>query len=259
MYKDAFSLESLEGKNAVITGSSSGIGRGIALEMAKRGANLFVMGLEEEGTWETVRMIREMGGKAEGFVFDVRDDAAIDEFVCEKMKKYGGIDIFVNNAGLSLTQMDYLETTDEENDAMIKINLYATIRFTKRVIAQMLEHKRGGSILITSSINGFAPVYVQAVYSATKAALINLTKSLAYHYGPDGIRVNCIAPGAVHNGHMPPDAEKNCAPRIPLRRFGVPEDIAQTAAFLVSDAAAYITGTTITIDGGMSLRRDLFE
>lgn len=242
---------SLAGKTAAVTGASSGIGRGIAVELARMGAKVLVLGRNLERTEETVQLIQAIGGEARAMRCDVTQDADVSAF----LKEAGELDIFVSNAGLCVTGA-FLSTTREEVADTLATNL--PVPLLQGVLKLMRQQGRGGNVILVSSVNSMLPLPNQAVYSSTKAALENLTKSLAYTFAADGIRVNCVAPGATRNGvKLDPTFEKEFPKTIPLGRFGEPEDVGRATAFLVSQAASYITGATLTIDGGLLLRPDL--
>ncbi len=244
----------LEGKIAVVTGASRGIGRAIAIELASRGADVVVnyCGSLEKAE-ETGRLIEEKGRRALLVRADVSDAAQVEELFAQTIAEFGRIDILVNNAGITRDNL-LLRMSEEEFDAVIRTNLKGTFLCMKQAAKRMLR-QRSGRIINISSISGVAGNAGQANYCAAKAGVIGLTKSAAKELGSKGITVNAIAPGYIRTDmtEVLSDAVKEATlARIPLKRFGNPEDIAYTAAFLASDEAAYITGQVIGTDGGMS-------
>jgi NAD(P)-dependent dehydrogenase (short-subunit alcohol dehydrogenase family) len=245
------------GKIAFVTGSSYGIGRGIALELAAKGASVIVSGRRLEQIDITVSMIENLGGKAVGKPLDVRDKKAIDSFFLDFLKPLGGLDVFVNNAGVTKIR-DFLENTEEEIEWICRTNLLGATYCIQNAAKLMAEQKRGGSIVIITSVNALAPLPTQSFYSSTKSALEGLMKGIAYELKEYNIRVNTVAPGAVWSGMSEgvdaEQMEKHATECIPMKRIGNPEDIARAVAFVASDDASYMTGSTILVDGGLMLR-----
>ncbi len=243
----------LEKKVAVVTGASRGIGRAIALAFGKAGASVAVHYNGNEAKAAAVKAeIEEAGGKAEIFRCNVADFDACNDFIESVVKTFGKIDILVNNAGITRDGL-IMGMSEEDFDAVLDTNLkgsFNCIRFTSR---QMMRKKYGRIINITS-VSGVAGNVGQANYSASKAGLIGLTKSVAKELASRNITVNAIAPGFVKTDmtDVLSDKVKEAAMKqIPLGRFAEPEDIANAAVFLASDMASYITGQVLLVDGGM--------
>lgn len=245
----------LEGKVAVVTGASGGIGRAIALAFGKAGASVAVHYNGNEAKAAAVKAeIEEAGGKAEIFRCNVADFDACNDFIKSVVKTFGKIDILVNNAGITRDGL-VMGMSEEDFDAVIDTNLkgsFNCIRFASR---QMMRKKYGRIINITS-VSGVAGNAGQANYSASKAGVIGLTKAAARELASRGITVNAIAPGFIKTEmtDVLADAVKTAVTeQIPMKHFGEVEDIAQTAVFLASEHAKYITGQVICVDGGMAM------
>ena len=243
----------LEGKVAVVTGASGGIGRAIAVAFGKAGASVAVHYNGNEAKAAAVKAeIEEAGGKAEIFRCNVADFDACSEFIKSVVKTFGKIDILVNNAGITRDGL-IMGMSEDDFDAVLDTNLkgsFNCIRFASR---QMMRKKYGRIINITS-VSGVAGNAGQANYSASKAGLIGLTKSVAKELASRNITANAIAPGFVKTemtGVLPDDVKETAMKQIPLARFAEPEDIANAAVFLASDMASYITGQVLLVDGGM--------
>jgi NAD(P)-dependent dehydrogenase (short-subunit alcohol dehydrogenase family) len=239
---------------AVITGGGSGIGRAIAERFAGEGASVVIADLIAQRAEETVERIAAAGGTAQAANVDVGNVKSVETMVERAVEAFGRVDLLVNNAGLS--QGDDILTFDEKTwDLNLSVVLKSVFLCSKAVLPGMLERKRG-VILNIASVNGLTGVGEEA-YSAAKAGMINLTKNMAVKYGPSGVRVVCIAPGTVRtpiwNERLKQDPEvfEKLTKWYPLRRVGEPEDVANAALFLASDEASWITGTTLTVDGGL--------
>lgn len=245
----------LQGKVAVVTGASRGIGRAIALAFAKEGAAVIVnYNGSAKKAEEVVEEICQAGGKAEAVQCNVADFAACEAFLTDIIKRYKRIDILVNNAGITRDGL-LMKMTEEDFDAVIQTNLKGAFNCTKFVSRQMLRQK-AGRIINISSVSGVIGNAGQANYSASKAGVIGLTKAVAREIASRGITVNAIAPGFIKTEmtEVLPDAAKEAAVlQIPMKKFGETEDIAQTAVFLASEKAKYITGQVIHVDGGMAM------
>ena len=239
----------LNGKVAVVTGASRGIGRQIAISMAKEGAVVIVnYNGSAAKAEEVVKEITEAGGQAEAVQCNVSDYSAAEAFLKDIISRYKRIDILVNNAGITRDNL-LMKMSEEEFDAVIDTNCI------KHVSRQMLKQK-GGRIINISSVSGVMGNAGQANYCASKAGVIGLTKSVAREIGSRGITVNAIAPGFIDTemtAVLPDDVKKAMGEQIPLKRFGTTEDVAQAAVFLASDRAAYITGQVLCVDGGMAM------
>ena len=243
----------LEGKVAVVTGASGGIGRAIAVAFGKAGASVAVHYNGNEAKAAAVKAeIEEAGGKAEIFRCNVADFDACSEFIKSVVKTFGKIDILVNNAGITRDGL-IMGMSEDDFDAVLDTNLkgsFNCIRFASR---QMMRKKYGRIINITS-VSGVAGNAGQANYSASKAGLIGLTKSVAKELASRNITANAIAPGFVKTEMtdvLPDDVKETAMKQIPLARFAEPEDIANAAVFLASDMASYITGQVLLVDGGL--------
>ena len=245
----------LEGKVAIVTGASRGIGRQIALFMAREGAaatdNYTGSAARAE---EVVQESRNAGGQAEAVQCNVSDYEKAQELINYVIGQYKRVDILVNNAGITRDNL-LMKMSEEEFDAVIDTNLKGAFNCTKHVSRQMLRQK-SGRIINISSVSGVMGNAGQANYCASKAGLIGLTKSVARELGSRGITVNAIAPGFIDTemtSVLSEDVKKAMGEQIPLRRFGRPEDVAEAAVFLASDKAAYITGQVLCVDGGMAM------
>ena len=243
----------LEGKTALVTGASRGIGKAIALRLAKEGANIAINFAGNVAAAEEVKAAIEAdGGKAILVQADVSDSAAVDAMVKTVVDTFGGIDILVNNAGITRDGL-LMRMKDEDWDAVLNTNLKSIFLCTKAVSKLMMK-KRSGRIVNMSSVVGVNGNAGQANYSAAKAGAIGFTKSMAKELAGRGITVNAIAPGFIQTDMtavLPEAVKESMAKSIPLGRLGAPEDIAGTVLFLVSDCASYITGQVINVDGGM--------
>ena len=245
----------LTGKVAVVTGASRGIGRQIARTMAREGAIVIVnYNGSAAKAEEVVKEITDAGGQAEAIQCNVSDYAASQEFLSSVISKYKRIDILVNNAGITRDNL-LMKMSEEDFDAVLDTNLKGAFNCTKHVSRQMLK-QRSGRIINISSVSGVAGNAGQANYCASKAGVIGLTRSVARELGSRGITVNAIAPGFIETEMtevLPEDVKKSMGDQIPLKRFGKTEDVAEMAAFLASDKAAYVTGQVICVDGGMAM------
>ena len=239
----------LTGRNAVVTGGTRGIGREIARVLAECGANVGVVGRDRERANEAAAAL---GSSARGFACDVSDTAAVAAMIAEAEAALGSVDILVNNAGLTKDNI-VMRLKDEDWDAVMNANLrgaFAAIRAASRGMMK----KRWGRIINMASVVGLTGNKGQANYSASKAGLIALTKSVAKELGSRNILVNAVAPGFIETdmtAAMTPEARAALAGQIPLERLGTPADIAGAVAFLASDHASYITGQVLVVDGGM--------
>ncbi|MCM1499159.1 MAG: 3-oxoacyl-[acyl-carrier-protein] reductase [Clostridium sp.] len=245
----------LEGKIALVTGASRGIGRQIAITLASYGATVIVnYNGSREKAEEVVSGITANGGKAAIYGCNVSDYGAVETMMKELVKEYGRIDILVNNAGITKDGL-LMKMTEEDYDAVLDINLKGTFNCIKHISRQMLKQK-GGRIINLSSVVGVYGNGGQVNYSASKAGVIGITKSVAKELGSRGIAVNAVAPGFIvteMTDAMPEEAKRQVADRIAMKRLGQVEDVAETVAFLASDKASYITGQVICVDGGMSV------
>ncbi|MCT4601039.1 MAG: 3-oxoacyl-[acyl-carrier-protein] reductase [Marinifilaceae bacterium] len=248
-------MKLLEGKIALITGASRGIGKAVALEMAKQGADIAFTDLfYDDIAKETEKELLDLGVKAKAFASDASNFNDTDKVVAEIVKEFGTIDILVNNAGITKDTL-LMRMTEEQWDAVINVNLKSVFNFTKAVQRTMLKQK-SGSIINMSSVVGVSGNAGQANYSASKAGIIGFTKSVAKELGSRNIRSNAIAPGFIvtkMTAKLSQEVQDEWAKQIPLRRGGSPEDIAKVCVFLGSDLSSYVTGQTIHVCGGMNM------
>ncbi|MFA6146886.1 MAG: 3-oxoacyl-[acyl-carrier-protein] reductase [bacterium] len=243
----------LSGKTALVTGASRGIGRAIALRFAAEGAFVVVnYAGNDAAAGETLAAIESAGGKAVLSRFDVGSAAEVDAAVKAIIADRGRIDILVNNAGVTRDNL-LMRLTEDDFDAVVRTNLKGTFLVTKVVSRQMIR-QRSGRIVNMSSVVGEMGNAGQSVYAATKAGILGFTKAMARELASREITVNAIAPGFITTDmteKLPEAARKEFAERIPLGRFGAPEEVAALALFLASDAAAYVTGQVVGVNGGM--------
>ncbi|WP_282138008.1 3-oxoacyl-[acyl-carrier-protein] reductase [Rossellomorea aquimaris] len=243
----------LEGKVALVTGASRGIGREIALELAREGCNVAVnySGSEAKAN-EVVDEIKGLGREAIAVQCNVSDSDAVQVMVKETIGQFGSVDILVNNAGITRDNL-LMRMKEAEWDDVININLKGVFLCTKAVTRQMMK-QRSGRIINISSIVGVSGNPGQANYVAAKSGVIGLTKTTARELAPRGITVNAIAPGFISTDmtdQLPEDVRNEMLKQIPLSRFGDPQDIAKVVTFVASESASYMTGQTLHIDGGM--------
>ena len=245
----------LNGKVAVVTGASRGIGRQIAISMAKEGAVVIVNYNGSAAKAEdVVKEITEAGGQAEAVQCNVSDYSAAEVFLKDIISRYKRIDILVNNAGITRDNL-LMKMSEEEFDAVIDTNLKGAFNCIKHVSRQMLKQK-SGRIINISSVSGIVGNAGQANYSASKAGLIGLTKSVARELASRNICVNAVAPGFIRTDmtdKLPEAVQDNAVEQIPLKKMGRPEDVAQAVLFLARDASDYITGQVLCVDGGMAM------
>jgi 3-oxoacyl-[acyl-carrier protein] reductase len=246
----------LDTKVALVTGASRGIGRAIALDLARRGARVVVNYHQNaEAAAEVVAAIQVDGGEAIPKQADVGDFEQAKGLITTTLDTFGQIDILVNNAGTTRDQLLMLMKEDDW-DTVVRINLKGVFNCCKAAARSMIR-KRQGRIIIVSSVSGIAGQGGQTNYAASKAGVIGFTKSLAKELGPRGITVNCVAPGFVPTdltADLPDEFRQRAIELTPLRRMGRPEEIAYAVAFLASDEAAFITGEVLTVDGGLVMQ-----
>ncbi|KGL48300.1 3-oxoacyl-[acyl-carrier-protein] reductase [Porphyromonas cangingivalis] len=246
-------MKLLQGKVAIVTGGSRGIGRAIALEMARQGADVAFTGRSlNENTESLENELKALRVKAKAYATDAGDFKAAHDFVDEVMKEFGKVDILVNNAGITKDTL-MMRMTEEQWDDVIDVNLKSVFNLSHAITPVMMR-ARQGSIINISSVVGVTGNAGQANYAASKAGVIGLTKSLAKELGSRGIRVNAIAPGFIETDMtavLDPKVVEDWVKTIPLRRGGRPEDVASTVTFLAADSSAYITGQVINVCGGM--------
>ena len=248
-------MKLLEGKVAVVTGAARGIGKEIALKYASEGADIaFTYLVIDENGKKTEEEIAALGVRCKGYPSDASDFAATEAVVEEIKKDFGRIDVLVNNAGITMDGL-MLRMTEKQWDKVISVNLKSAFNYIHAVLPIMMRQK-SGSIINMASVVGVHGNAGQANYAASKAGLIALAKSIAQEVGSRGIRANAIAPGFIETAMteaLPAEVREEWASKIPLRRGGKVEDIANVATFLASDMAGYVTGQVIQVDGGMNM------
>ena len=246
-------MKLLEGKTALITGASRGIGKSIALRFAKEGANIAITNIVDDDEFKAaVKEIENLGVKAKGYVSNAANFNDSQKLIDEVVKDFSRIDVLVNNAGITKDTL-LMRMTEEQWDAVIAVNLKSVFNLTKAVIQTMLKQK-SGSIINMSSVVGVSGNAGQSNYSASKAGIIGFTKSVAKEVGSRNIRCNAIAPGFIISdmtAKLPEEVKNEWINKIPLRRGGTPDDVANTALYLASELSSYVSGQTIHVCGGM--------
>ncbi|MBB1151073.1 MULTISPECIES: 3-oxoacyl-[acyl-carrier-protein] reductase [unclassified Myroides] len=246
-------MKLLEGKIAIITGATRGIGRGVALAFAEQGANVaFTYSSSVQAADELVSELVALGVQAKGYQSNAAEYNAAEQLVEEVLKDFGNIDVLINNAGITKDNL-LMRMSEQDFDAVIEVNLKSVFNMTKAVQRTMLKNRKG-SIINMSSVVGVKGNAGQANYAASKAGVIGFSKSVALELGSRNIRCNVIAPGFIETemtGKLAEDVVKGWTDAIPLKRGGRPEDVANACVFLASELSAYITGQVINVDGGM--------
>ncbi|WP_456421435.1 3-oxoacyl-[acyl-carrier-protein] reductase [Lutibacter sp.] len=246
-------MKLLENKTAIITGATRGIGKGIAVVFAKQGANIaFTFNASVEAAKELEKELESYGIKAKGYQSNAANFVAAQELASNVLKEFGSIDILINNAGITKDNL-LMRISEDDFDKVIEVNLKSVFNLTKAVIRPMMKQRKG-SIINMSSVVGLKGNAGQANYAASKAGIIGFSKSIALELGSRNIRSNVIAPGFIETemtASLPEDTVKEWRNAIPLKRGGTPEDVANACVFLASDMSAYITGQTLSVDGGM--------
>lgn len=250
---------SLQNKTALVTGASRGIGRAIAVELAGAGARVYCVSTRAGGCDETIAACRAAGSAAAGgeaiaLVADVSDGAQVEALAKTVLEAAPGLDILVNNAGVTKDGL-FIRMTDADFDQVLAVNLRGTF-LVCRAFARAMVKARTGRIVNVGSVVGLTGNAGQTNYAASKAGLVGLSKSLAKELGGRGITVNVVAPGFITTdmtSGLPEQVKVGALAQVPLGRFGVPEDVAAAVHFLSSDAAAYITGQVLVVDGGMAM------
>ena len=243
----------LQNKNVLITGSARGIGLAIAHKFASVGANIILNGLAEISD-DVLAGFAGYSGKVVTVIGDVSKAEDAQRMVEEAVAALGSVDVLINNAGITRDKL-MLKMTEEDFEQVLKVNLTGTFNMTQSVLKPMTK-ARQGAIISLSSVVGLAGNVGQANYAASKAGLIALAKSIGQEYGPKGIRANAIAPGFIETAMtaaLPDDVRKDWMTKIPLRRGGQTEDIANVATFLASEMSSYVSGQVIQVDGGMNM------
>ncbi len=242
----------LKDEVAIVTGSARGIGRAIALELVRNGAKLVICDLNMDDIQIVVDQFTEMGGEAKGFVSNVTQAEDAQQLIDKTIDAFGKVDILVNNAGITRDNL-LMRMKEDEWDAVIAVNLKGTYNCI-RAIAKPFIKQRSGKIINLASVVGQIGNAGQVNYSASKAGVIGLTKSVAKELAARNVRVNAIAPGFIQTdmtANLTEKAKEALTNAIPLAKLGQPEDVAKVVLFLASDDAAYITGQVINVDGGM--------
>ncbi|RRJ90974.1 3-oxoacyl-[acyl-carrier-protein] reductase [Paenimyroides tangerinum] len=246
-------MKLLEGKTAIITGATRGIGRGIALVFAQQGANVaFTYSSSEEAAKSLENELVALGVSAKGYKSNAADFTEAQTLVDQVLESFGNIDILINNAGITKDNL-LMRMSEEDFDSVIDVNLKSVFNMTKAVQKTMLKNRKG-SIINMSSVVGVKGNAGQTNYAASKAGVIGFSKSIALELGSRNIRCNVIAPGFIETemtAKLSEDVVKGWADAIPLKRGGSPEDVANACVFLASDMSAYITGQVLNVDGGM--------
>ena len=246
-------MKLLENKTALITGATRGIGRGIAIVFAKQGANVaFTFNSSVEAAQELEKELESYGVKAKGYQSNAAKFDAAQELAADVLKEFGTIDVLINNAGITKDNL-LMRISEADFDQVIEVNLKSVFNLTKAVIRPMMK-QRAGSIINMSSVVGLKGNAGQANYAASKSGILGFTKSVALELGSRNIRCNTIAPGFIETemtGKLNEEVVQGWRDSIPLKRGGTPEDIANACVFLASDMSSYITGQTLSVDGGM--------
>jgi NAD(P)-dependent dehydrogenase (short-subunit alcohol dehydrogenase family) len=247
----------VDGKVALVTGGASGIGRATALTFAREGAKLIIADMNEDGGRQTVHMITENGGEAIFVQTDVTQATAVEALISTAVETYGRLDCAHNNAGV--TQRAYPSTAEfpeEDWHRVLAINLTGVWLCMKYEIPQMLQ-QGGGAIVNTASVAGLVGLAGRSAYVASKHGVVGITRTAALEYASQGIQVNCVCPGYIRTpmveyvlSHAGAQMESQMVAREPIGRLGTPEEIAETVVWLCSDAASFVTGHTMTVDGG---------
>ena len=243
----------LDGKIALITGASRGIGKAIAIRFALEGSNIAITNIVDDEEFKTtISEIEALGVNAKGYVSNAASFEDSQRVINEVVRDFIRIDVLINNAGITRDTL-LMRMTEDQWDSVIAVNLKSVFNLTKAVLMTMIKQK-SGSIVNMSSVVGVSGNAGQSNYSASKAGIIGFTKSIAKEVGSRNIRCNAIAPGFIlteMTEKLPEEVKKDWTDKIPLKRGGTPEDVANTALFLASDLSSYVTGQTIHVCGGM--------
>ncbi|MFM0041576.1 3-oxoacyl-ACP reductase FabG [Paraburkholderia sediminicola] len=244
--------KTLDKQIAIVTGASRGIGRAIAMELARQGATVIGTATSESGAAAITEAFAAAGVNGRGAVLNVNDAAAAETLIDGTVKEFGALHVLVNNAGITQDQLA-MRMKDDDWDAVIDTNLKSVFRLSRAVLRPMMKAK-GGRIINITSVVGSAGNPGQVNYAAAKAGVAGMTRALAREIGSRGITVNCVAPGFIDTDMtrtLPEEQQTALKTQIPLGRLGSPDDIAHAVAFLASPQAGYITGTTLHVNGGM--------
>ncbi len=246
-----------DGKVAVVTGAGRGIGRAIALAFARAGASVALASRTASELETLAEEISSDGGRAIAVPTDAADETQMDALVSRTVSELGGLDVMVNNAGVAPFLASFLDTRSDGFEKHFGVNFWSAVYGT-RAAGRVLLEQGSGSVLNLASIDAFMVEPGLAYYGTAKAAIVNLTKSVALEWAPSGVRVNALAPGWIDTPmnqaeRDDPDAERQILSAIPMTRWGRPEEIANAALFLCSDASAFTTGVTLVVDGGQTL------
>lgn len=248
-------MKLLEGKVALVTGAARGIGKAIALRFASEGADIAFTDLAIDNNGRaTEEEIRALGVRVKGYASNAANFDEAHKTVEEVVKDFGGLDILVNNAGITKDGL-MLRMSEAQWDAVIAVNLKSAFNFVHACVPVMMR-RRGGSIINMASVVGVHGNAGQANYAASKAGMIAMAKSVAQEMGPKGIRANAIAPGFIETAMteaLPDSVREEWKKKIPLRRGGTPDDVADVAVFLASNLSSYVSGQVIQVDGGMNM------
>jgi len=246
-------MKLLENKTAIVTGATRGIGRGIAVEFAKQGANVaFTYNSSVDAATALEKELNDLGVKAKGYQSNAAEFDKAQELAKEVLTEFGSIDVLINNAGITKDNL-LMRISEEDFDKVIEVNLKSVFNLTKAVIRPMMK-QRAGSIINMSSVVGLKGNAGQANYAASKAGIVGFSKSVALELGSRNVRSNVIAPGFIETemtAKLDEAIVQGWRDNIPLKRGGTPEDIANACVFLASDMSSYITGQTLSVDGGM--------
>lgn len=250
----------LDGKVALVTGGASGIGRSTAVAMAREGARVAVSDLSKEGIEATVALIKANGGRSIAIAGDVAEEADVANMVARTVTTFGRIDCAFNNAGVAPPSVGPAgqrthELTQSSVARMFSVNLMSVFLCLKHEITQMLAQGRGGAIVNTASIAGLIGLATSAHYVAAKHGVVGRTKSTAIEYAQDGIRVNCVNPGYIRTPMIKETMETRfdeIMAKVPMRRLGIPDEIAEAVVWMCSEKASFMTGASHVVDGGYS-------
>jgi 3-oxoacyl-[acyl-carrier protein] reductase len=248
---------SIENKVAIVTGAASGMGRATAHLFADEGARVAVVDVNPEGIADVVKEIHEAGGEAEGWALDVRDPSGITDLMTAVVDRFGAIDILINNAGITLPAPLQAEAYEESWVEVMDVNLTAHVRMVRAALGHLQAGGAGRVVNIASTEGVGAQPFVSA-YTASKHGVVGLTRAMAVELGQTGVTFNCVCPGPIRTGMTVkiPDAakEKFARRRVPLGRYGEPEEVAHATLSLVLPASSYVNGAVLMVDGGLSIK-----